>query len=343
MTESPRKILIATDAWSPQVNGVVRTLAETLTELQRRHHTVEVISPADFWRLPNPIYPEIELAVAARQSISRRMQQFRPASIHIATEGPIGQRVRAECLRRRWAFTTAYHTRFPEYLQTLMRVPESWGYALLKRFHDKAANVMVATPSLQAELTRRGFRAPLKRWSRGIDGTRFQVRPSDLKHPFAQLPRPLLLCVGRVSAEKNLAAFLALDTPGTKVVVGDGPARASLKRQFPAAHFTGTLVGEPLNQTYAEADLFVFPSWTDTFGLVVIEALASGLPVAAYPATGPIDIITRPELGALDADLCVAIYRALETGDRDACAAEGAAYTWERATDQFIANLVLIR
>ena len=189
--DSPHHILVASDAWPPQVNGVVRTLERTLGELRARGHAVSVVCPADFWRVPNPIYPEIELAVAARHSVSRRLQQSRPASVHISTEGPIGRAVRGECLRRRWAFTTAYHTRFPEYLNTLLRVPESWGYAAMRRFHDRGAGVMVATRSLAAELARRGFRGPFLPWSRGTDGSRFHPRPRDPGHPWAKLPRPI--------------------------------------------------------------------------------------------------------------------------------------------------------
>lgn len=343
MTDSPRKILIATDAWLPQVNGVVRTLTRTVIELQTRGHAVEVVHPGDFWRLPNPVYPEIELGVIARQTLSRRLQVSQPDHVHISTEGLIGRAVRAECLRRGWHFTTAYHTRFPEYLRAMIGFPESWGYAILKRFHARSSAMMVATLSLERELIARGFDAPIRRWSRGIEGERFHPRPRDPMHPFARLPRPVLLTVGRVSPEKNLAAFLSLNVVGSKVVVGDGPAWAALAKRFPAAHFLGALHGDALSQAYTQADVFVFPSRTDTFGLVLIEALASGLPVAAYPVTGPIDIVTRSELGALHDDLGEAVRLALRRGDRGACAAEGATYTWGRATDQFLENLVPAR
>ena len=264
---------------------------------------------------------------------------FRPDHIHIATEGPIGFSVRRACQLFGWRFTTSYHTKFPEYLHEHARIPAAWSYRVLKWFHNGAAATMVATPSLEADLMARGFRGPFRRWSRGVDLSLFGPKPkSSGIHD-----RPVLLYAGRVSAEKNLDAFLSLNVPGTKVVVGDGPAKVPLAAKYPAAKFLGVLRGEVLASAYADADVFVFPSQTDTFGIVLIEALASGVPVAAYPVTGPLDIVTRPELGSLDDDLGTAVDKAFRTGDPAACVAEGRTYTWERSVTQFRANLVPIR
>ena len=331
-----RRILFATDAWHPQVNGVVRTLDTTVRTLRAAGHTVEVVEPSAYRQVGVPFYPEIRLALTLPRHVERRVREFRPDHVHVSTEGPLGLIVRRYCLRQGWAFTTAYHTRYPEYLRELARVPESWGYAVLRRFHNAAGAMMVATPSLEADLTARGFTVPIRRWSRGVEASTFHPRER-IESPY---PRPVLLSVGRVSAEKGIEDFLKLTTPGTKVVVGDGPARADLERRYPDAKFLGYRKGEALGACYALADLFVFPSRTDTFGLVIVEALASGVPVAAYPVTGPIDIVTRPELGCLDNDLATAVAGALATGRRDACLAEAAKYTWERCTAQFVANLV---
>lgn len=333
------RVLIATDAWHPQVNGVVRSLDTTARTLRTWGHTVEVVEPTAFVSYPVPFYPEIRLALPRPGRVYDRVRRFRPDHVHIATEGPLGLLVRHFCRRRGWKFTTSYHTRFPEYLKELARVPLWPTYRFLRWFHDGAASMQVATPSLEKELTGRGFRPTIRRWSRGVDLGIFHPRPK----PAGAYPRPAMLYVGRVSHEKNIEDFLKLDVPGTKLVVGDGPARAELERKYPAAVFLGYRKGEALGEVYAAADVFVFPSRTDTFGIVVIEALASGLPVAAYPATGPIDIVTRDELGAIDDDLGAAVRRALATGDPAACAAEGASYTWERCTRQFFENLVPVR
>jgi glycosyltransferase involved in cell wall biosynthesis len=330
------RVLIATDAWHPQVNGVVRSLDTTARFLRDWGHAVEVVEPGAFQAFAVPFYPEIRLAAPRPGRVYRRLVRFRPDHVHIATEGPIGLLVRNFCRRRGWRFTTSYHTRFPEYLRELTGVPEWPTYHFLRWFHDRASAMMVATPSLEKELVARGFRAPIRRWSRGVDLAVFHPRPK----PAAGPPRPVMLYVGRVSHEKNVEDFLKLDLPGTKLVVGDGPARAELERKYPAAVFLGYRTGEALGEAYAAADVFVFPSRTDTFGIVVIEALASGLPVAAYPATGPIDTITDEKFGALDDDLGAAVRRALAAGDPAACAAEGARYTWERCTTQFLDNLV---
>ena len=333
------RILIATDAWHPQVNGVVRTLDTTLKKLRELGHIVEVLEPSAYPQMSAPFYPEIRFALATPGRIDRRIRTFRPEHVHISTEGPLGLLARRHCRKRGWKFSTSYHTKFPEYLHALARVPERWSNRMLRWFHNGASAMMVATPSLEADLKSRGFTAPVRRWSRGVDRGIFRSR-AKVESPH---PRPVLLYVGRVSVEKGIEEFLKLDTPGTKVIVGDGPIRAILEKRYPAAKFLGYRTGEDLGACYAAADLFVFPSRTDTFGLVVIEALACGLPVAAFPATGPIDILTRAELGCCDDDLKRAIEQALRFGDRQACIVEGASYTWEHCTEQFLGNLVPVR
>lgn len=334
-----RRILIATDAWHPQVSGVVRTLDTTARLLREWGHTVEVVEPTAYPSVPVPFYPEIPLCLPRPGRVYDRVRRFRPDHVHISTEGSLGLLVRRYCRLRGWRFTTSYHTRFPEYLKKLARVPEGITYRFLRWFHGGSAAMMVATPSLEAELKQRGFAAPARRWLRGVDLDIFRPRPKEAS-PY---PRPILLYVGRVSHEKGIEDFLRLKTAGTKLVVGDGPARAELERKYPDAVFLGYRKGQALGEVYSQADLFVFPSKTDTFGIVVIEALASGLPVAAYPATGPRDTITGEKFGALDDDLGKAVNRALATGDPAACAAEGAGYTWENCTRQFLGNLVSVR
>jgi glycosyltransferase involved in cell wall biosynthesis len=333
------RILIVTDAWHPQVSGVVRTLDTTSQLLRDWGHAVEVIEPTAFPSFPVPFYPEIPLCVMRPGRIYSRVHNFKPDYVHISTEGPLGFWVRRFCRSMGWRFSTSYHTRFPEYLKRLAYVPEGVTYKFLKWFHGRSSCMMVATPSLEKELFARGFRPTIRRWSRGVDLGIFRPRPKAA----APYPRPILLYVGRVSYEKGIDDFLNLKSPGTKVIVGDGPARPALARQYPDAVFLGYRKGEPLGEVFATADLFVFPSRTDTFGIVVIEALASGLPVAAYPVTGPIDIITREELGALDVDLGRAVERALATGNSTACAEEGARYTWANCTQQFLGNLVPVK
>ena len=330
------RILIATDAWHPQVNGVVRTLDTTSKMLREFGHIVVVVEPSAYATVPVPFYPEIAVCFPRPGRIYDRVRRFQPDHIHIATEGPIGLLVRRYCRLRGWRFSTSYHTRFPEYLKRLARVPERLTYGFLKWFHGRSSCMMVATPSLEKELQSRGFGAPIRRWTRGVDLSIFFPRPK----PEVPYARPVLLYVGRISHEKNIEAFLRLNTTGTKLLVGDGPARTELERRYPEAVFLGYRSGQALGEVYASADLFVFPSLTDTFGIVVIEALASGLPVAAYPATGPIDTLTRDAYGALDASLQTAVEQALKSGDPVACAAEGRSYTWENCTRQFESNLV---
>ena len=333
------RILIATDAWHPQISGVVRTLDTTASLLREWGHVVEIIEPSAYTSFPVPFYPEIPFCLPRPGRIFERVWKFRPDHIHISTEGSLGLWVRSLCKRMGWQFTTSYHTRFPEYLNHLANVPEAITYQFLKWFHCRSSSMMVATPSLERELIDRGFTPMIRRWSRGVDLDIFRPRPK----VETGYKRPVLLYVGRVSHEKGVDDFLKLKTPGTKFVVGDGPARTTLERQYPDAVFFGYRKGQELGEIYAAADLFVFPSRTDTFGVVVIEALASGLPVAAYPVTGPADILTSEKFGALDHDLGKAVERGLATGDPQACANEGREYTWENCTRQFLANLAPLR
>lgn len=340
------RIAIATDAWFPQVNGVVRTLAATVAELDRRGHEVELITPQRFATLPLPGYSQIRLALAPRFAARRLLDAFRPDIVHIATEGPIGWAARGWSMARGVPFTSAFHTRFPDYLAVRTGLDAERFWPFLRRFHAPSRAVLVSTPSLAAELAERGMPRTAQ-WSRGIDGWIFRPGHQPLA-ALAGLPRPILLNVGRVAPEKNIEAFLGADVPGTKVVVGDGPALADLKARYPEAVFTGALAGEELAAAYSAADCFVFPSRTDTFGLVIIEALACGVPVAAYPVPGPLDICGADGRGgvdrmpatfaALDEDLGLAIRKALRL-DRTAAAVFGARFTWERATDQFVAAL----
>lgn len=332
---SSRHILIVTDAWRPQINGVVRTLESLAGQLRQWGHEVSFLTPEPFWTLPVPSYPEIRLSLASRRAVFPAIARSRAHHIHIATEGPLGLLARRYCLERGRAFTTSFHTRFPEYAAARLPLPEEWSYGYLRWFHEPAAATMVPTPSLRTELERRGF-AHLTLWGRGVDGARF--RPG-AKTMFAHLPGPHLLYVGRVSAEKNVEAFLALDVPGTKIVVGDGPERARLERAYPEASFLGYLHGEDLAAAYRSADVMVFPSRTDTFGNVLTEALASGTPVAAYPVTGPLDIVTDARAGTLSEDLGQAVRRSLLLERRHARAL-GEQFTWAASAGQFLAALV---
>ncbi len=331
------RILLATDAWAPQINGVVRTLRNTIDQLVRFGHEVEVISPDGFRTVPLPTYPEIRLALSPDREVRRRFDAFDPEAIHIATEGPIGLATRRVCLARGLRFTTAYHTRFPEYISARTGLPPGLIYPLVRWFHGAADAVMVGTPALRDELARRGFRH-LRDWSRGVDVDLF--RPATRAE--SPWPRPVFLFTGRVAVEKNLDAFLSLDLPGTKVVVGDGPAHAALARRHPSVVFAGMHTGESLVHQYRQADVFVFPSLTDTFGLVMLEAMACGVPVAAFPVSGPIDVVTSPAAGVLDHDLRAACLRALEL-DRDAVRRHAERFSWETCSRQFESNLVAAR
>lgn len=327
------RILIVTDAWRPQINGVVRTLEKLAEAIEGLGVSTLFLSPDGFRTLPMPTYPDIRLTLTTPAEVARRIEAAAPDSIHIATEGPLGLLARRACLARGLAFTTSYHTRFPEFIRARLPVPESWSYRWLRRFHNAGQGTFVATPSLGAELAARGF-ANIRLWSRGVDTELFHPgRRRDLS-----LPRPIFLSVGRVAVEKNLPAFLDLDLPGTKLVVGDGPDLARLKARYPQAHFLGTRTGEELATLYASADVFVFPSMTDTFGNVILEALASGCPVAAFPVTGPIDILENGRNGVLDRDLMRAALEALDI-PREAARAKAETYDWRECGRQFLRNL----
>jgi glycosyltransferase involved in cell wall biosynthesis len=332
-----KKITIVTDAWAPQVNGVVRSIENTIVELARMNVDVAMVTPAMFNSLPCPTYPEIRLAVTTPGTVAKTLADQEPTFVHIATEGPLGLAARRWCLKRGKPFSTSYHTRFPEYVSARWPIPQWLLYCLVRRFHNSGNVCMVATESLEQELASKGFHN-LKRWSRGIDGNMFRPRPQE-ENPF-NLPRPIFMTVGRVSVEKNLPAFLDLDLPGSKVVIGDGPAREDLAARYPHVLFTGVKTGEDLAEAYAQADVFVFPSKTDTFGNTILEAMASGVPVAAFPATGPLDILKEhPEAGALDEDLRAAALKAL-TCSRQSARALAETYTWTAATRQFWENAV---
>src|ERR1700761_2605315 len=315
------RILIATDAWHPQVNGVVRTLAMTADSAKALGVDIAFLTPQSFRTVAMPSYPDLRLALPHPAKIARLITEAGPDSIHIATEGPIGLAVRRYCRKHKLAFTTSFHTRFPEYISARLPVRESWIWAALRRFHGASEAVMAATPALASELRARGFRNVVL-WPRGVDTGLFHPRAADMG-----LPRPVFLCVGRVAVEKNLEAFLELDLPGTKLIVGDGPARASLARKYPQAVFAGSRQGEELADIYAAADVFVFPSKTDTFGLVLLEALASGLPVAAFPVTGPRDVIGTAPVGVLNEDLRAACLSARAISPQ-ACLEFAGKHTW---------------
>ncbi|KEQ08800.1 MULTISPECIES: glycosyltransferase family 4 protein [Pseudorhizobium] len=330
------KITIVTDAWYPQVNGVVRSIQNTNRELERMGIDVAMVTPQSFRNIPCPTYPEIRLSVATYWQVAREIEASKPDAVHIATEGPLGLLARRWCLKNRVPFSTSYHTRFPEYVAARFPVPIRWMQAFVRWFHNAGNGCMVATASLERELAKLGLRN-LLRWSRGIDQSMFHPRPLEEK-PFG-LPRPIFLTVGRVSVEKNLPAFLDLKLPGSKVVVGDGPAMADLARRYPDVLFTGLQTGKDLADIYAQADVFVFPSRTDTFGNTILEALASGVPVAAYPVTGPIDIIEPgSRAGVLHEDLQQACLAALDCS-RDNARALARKFTWEAASRQFLDNV----
>lgn len=327
------KITIVTDAWHPQVNGVVRSLENTIRHLEAWGADVRLITPAGFRSIPCPTYPEIRLSMTTYRTVADTLENLRPSFVHISTEGPLGFLARRWCIRNAKPFTTCYHTRFPEYVAARFPIPIAWLYAFVRWFHNAGAGCMVATESLERELERHGLKR-LVRWSRGIDTTEF--RPRERTTGFLGLERPIFASVGRVAPEKNLPAFLDLDLPGSKLVVGDGPARADLQRRYPEALFTGLKTGEELARLYAEADVFVFPSRTDTFGNAILEALASGVPVAAYPVTGPIDILSHhPQAGVLSDDLGAACLAALRCSP-EAARALAETYSWEAASRQFL-------
>jgi glycosyltransferase involved in cell wall biosynthesis len=329
-----KTLAIVTDAWWPQVNGVVNTLMQTRAALSERGYQVTMLTPQDYSTVPCPSYPEIRLALRPSARLHARLDALRPDHIHIATEGPLGLAARAFCLRRGLAFTTSYHTQFPEYLRKRLPVPLALSYAFMRRFHNAAAHTMVATPGQEAVLKRWRFRN-IVRWTRGVDTALF----SPEERAPLDVPRPVFTYAGRVAVEKNLEAFLSLDLPGTKCVIGDGPALRALRGRYPNALFTGYRFGKELVRLLAAADVFVFPSRTDTFGLVMLEAMACGVPVAAFPVTGPVDVVTRGVTGILDEDLRTAALAALEL-DRRQCRTEALKHTWAESSRQFSDNLV---
>ncbi|MEX2296867.1 MAG: glycosyltransferase family 1 protein [Dongiaceae bacterium] len=327
------RIAIATDAWFPQVNGVVRTMSRVIDELTALGHDIAVFGPERFLSTACPTYPEIRLAIAPGRRLGELLERFRPQAIHVSTEGPIGLAARRYALTLRRPFTTAYHTRFPEYVRARTPIPLDWSYRWLRHFHGAGAGIMVATDTIRRDLEERGF-GNIQPWSRGVDTDLFQPRDKS----FLDLPRPIHLYVGRVAVEKNIEAFLALDLPGSKLVVGEGPMLPELRRRFPSVHFAGARHSEDLARYYAAADLFVFPSRTDTFGLVMLEALASGLPVAAFPVPGPLDVIAGTGAGVLDEDLAKAARAAL-TISPARCREFALGFSWRRTAEQFLGYL----
>ncbi len=327
------KIMIVTDAWEPQVNGVVRTMKSTRTELEAMGHTVDFLTPLEFRTLPCPTYPDISLSIWARKKVAQRLRDFDADALHLSTEGPLGLAARRYAMKHGLPFTTAYHTRFPEYVHARLRIPLSWTYAYLRWFHGPSKAILAPTQVVVRDLEEVGFRN-VRLWSRGVDHTIF--RPRDV-NCLDTMP-PIFLYVGRVAVEKNIEAFLALDLPGSKWVAGTGPAVEGIKRRYPDVNYLGLLNQEQLAEVYASADVFVFPSKTDTFGLVLLEALACGLPVAAYPVTGPLDVIGGSKAGALHADLRTACLEALKLRREDAVE-HAKKFSWRASTEQFLGYL----
>lgn len=335
------KIALVTDAWTPQVNGVVTTLVELHQGLLENGHEVVLVEPSGFKRFPCPGYREIELAWRPARRVAEMLDAADADAIHIATEGPLGSAARAHCLKRGWAFTTAFHTRFPEILARALHVPERWGYAWFRRFHAKSSGIMVPSAGMHGILRGHGF-APLRPWSHGVDLGLFQPVPgADLG-----LPRPVFLHVGRLSYEKNLEAFLKLDLPGSKVVYGVGPLQQRLQREYPQVHWRGVVPRAELVRIYSAADVFVFPGRSETFGLVMLEAMACGTPVAAYPVPGPLDVVApqhnADDGGVLHDDLRIAAMRALDI-PRSAARRRALQFDWAEVCREFIAHLVPAR
>ncbi len=327
------RITFVTDAWYPQPNGVVRVLDSLRSRLEGLGHRVQVIEPGAFTCMPCPTYPEIPLAVLPGRKLRKMVDDFAPDAVHIATEGPLGRAARSLCLKRGWPFTTAYHTKFPEYIQARTPLPLDWLYGVMRRFHGPSSAVLCPSPSVHRELTARGFQNA-REWSHGVDTQVFRPQGKDV----LDLPRPIFLYVGRVTVEKNLSAFLDLDLPGSKMVVGSGPQRDALMKRYPKAHFRIANGDGELSRLFAAGDCFVFPSLTDTFGLVMLEALASGVPVAAFPVTGPSDVIGTSGVGVLEADLRAAALKALEI-DPTLCRAHAEKFSWDQVTEEFLGFL----
>ena len=331
------RIMIVTDAWMPQTNGVVRTLAQTAEWLGQFGHQVRMLTPLDFRSFACPTYPEIRLCLPPRKVIDRIISTFDPQALHIATEGPLGLAARRHCVRHKMRFTTSYHTQFPQYLRARLPIPLRFSYWALHRFHGAAARCMVSTPSLRSDLRSRGFQN-LAAWRRGVDTALFKPSAKD----FLQMPRPIAAYVGRVAVEKNVEAFLKMPWAGSKIVIGDGPERARLEASYPGTRFTGFRFAEDLAAHLGAADVMVFPSRTDTFGLVNLEAMACGIPVAAYPVMGPKDVIEEGVTGALDEDLGRAALRALPLDPR-ICREHALRFGWESSAREFEGNLVSCR
>lgn len=328
------RIVIVTDAWAPQTNGVVSTLRQTVQWLEQFGHELFLVTPRMFRSTPCPTYPEIRLSLFPYRKLARYIDEFQPQALHIATEGPLGLAARRYCVRNGLAFTTSYHTQFPQYLRSRFPIPTSLSYRALRWFHGAATHCMVSTATVRAQLAGQGFRN-LVQWQRGVDTELFRPRGKD----FLQLPRPIAACVGRVAVEKNIDAFLRMPWSGTRLVIGDGPELPRLKAQYPNAVYAGFRFGEDLAQHMAAADVLVFPSRTDTFGLVNLEAMACGVPVAAYPVAGPIDVIDDGLTGILDEDLGRAAWRALLL-DPQACRDRALRSGWDACSREFESNLV---
>ena len=328
------RIVIVTDAWLPQTNGVVSTLRQTVSCLERFGHEALVVNPTMFRSVPCPSYPEIRLALLPGHKLAKTIAAFQPDAVHIATEGPLGMAARRYCVSRRLRFTTSYHTQFPQYLRSRWPIPTAWSYRALLWFHGAATHCMVSTRTVREQLAERGFRN-LVHWQRGVDTELFQPRGKD----FLQLPRPIAAYVGRVAVEKNIDAFLGMPWAGSKVVIGDGPELPRLKSQYPDAIYAGFRFGEDLARHLGAADVMVFPSLTDTFGLVNLEAMACGVPVAAFPVAGPIDVVDDGVTGALDADLAQAARRALQISPQN-CRDRALRSSWESSSREFETNLV---
>jgi glycosyltransferase involved in cell wall biosynthesis len=331
------RIMIVSDAWFPQTNGVVNTLAQTAAWLGRFGHEVRLATPKDFLTIPCPTYPEIRVAILPVLKLASDIAAFRPHALHIATEGPLGFAARRYCVSRGLRFTTSYHTQFPQYLRSRLPIPLAASYSVLRWFHGAAQSCMISTQGVQTELAARGFKN-LVRWRRGVDTNLFRPRSKE----FLSLPRPIAAYVGRVAVEKNVDAFLEMPWGGTKIVIGDGPERQRLQAQYPKAVYVGFRFGEDLAAHIGAADVLVFPSLTDTFGLVNLEAMASGVPVAAFPVTGPIDVVQDGVTGALDVNLTRAARRALQINPR-ACRERAMQSSWDGCTHEFEGNLVACR
>lgn len=332
------RILIVSDAWLPQINGVVRTYQRMTTMLLERGYTVDVIGPDRFRTVPCPTYPEIRLAIDAWYRLSGKIEAFAPDAIHIATEGPLGQAAKNFCVKRNVPFTTSFHTRFPEYVHARCGLPLTISYAWLRRFHQHARRILVPTESMRKTLHGYGM-THTEIWGRGVDTSLFVPAKTSKDRDFLNLPRPIYAYVGRVAVEKNIRQFLDLDLGGSKLVVGDGPQLGSLQSAYPQVSFVGAKEGLDLVKHYQAADVFVFPSLTDTFGLVLIEALACGVPVAALPVTGPLDVIgMESNVGILDTDLGNAARKALSLSRRD-CSDFAVNFSWDRSLDQFLSSL----